>query len=61
VLDRVELADLYPMEELFYSCAQILSIHHNLKILKKDAKWLELKKKSPGLAFSILEEFAELR
>jgi hypothetical protein len=59
VLDRVELADLYHMKELFYSCVQMILIRRNLKILKKDAKWLELKKKSPEVAFSILEEFAE--
>jgi hypothetical protein len=28
-------------------------------MLKKEAKWLELKKNAPELAFSILEEFAE--
>jgi hypothetical protein len=34
-------------------------IQHNLKRVKKDAKWLELKKKSPELAFSILEKFVD--
>jgi hypothetical protein len=58
VIDRVEIADLY-QTSLYSFCGQY--IRRNLKILKKDAKlkWLELKKKSPGLALAILEEFAE--
>jgi hypothetical protein len=28
-------------------------------MVKKEAKWLELKKKSPELAFKLLEDFAE--
>jgi uncharacterized protein with ATP-grasp and redox domains len=57
VLDRLEMADLYQMKSLYSSCGQL--IRRNLKILKKDAKWLELKKKASELAFTILEEFAE--
>jgi hypothetical protein len=57
VFDRVELADLYQIKALFSSCGKL--IRRNLKMLKKEAKWLDLKNKSPDLAFSILEEFAE--
>jgi uncharacterized protein with ATP-grasp and redox domains len=57
VLDRVEMADLYQMKELYSSCGKL--IRRNLKMVKKDAKWLELKKKSPELAFNILEEIVE--
>jgi hypothetical protein len=57
VIDRLEKADLYQLKSLYSSCGRL--IRRNFKILKKEAKWLELKKKSPELAFSILEEFAE--
>jgi hypothetical protein len=57
VFDRVELADLYQIKALFSSCGKL--IRRNLKMLKKEAKWPDLKNKSPDLAFSILEEFAE--
>jgi hypothetical protein len=57
VFDRVELADLYPLKLLHSSCRQL--IRSNLKMLKKETKWLELKEKARELAFSILEDFAE--
>jgi hypothetical protein len=59
VLDRLELADLYQIKALYSSCGQM--IRRNLNTVKKEAKWLELKKRAPELAFSILEEFAEER
>jgi hypothetical protein len=57
VFDRVEIADLYQIKSLYASCGEL--IRCNLTMIKKEAKWLELKKKSPELAFAILEEFAE--
>jgi hypothetical protein len=48
VLDRLEMADLYQIKSLYFSCGQLM--RRNLKMLKKDAKWLELKNKSPELA-----------
>jgi hypothetical protein len=57
VIDRVKLADLYQIKSLHSACGQM--IRRNLNTVKKEAKWQELKKKSPELAFSILEEFAE--
>jgi hypothetical protein len=57
MLDRVELADLYQMKALYSSCG--LLIRRNLKMVKKWAKWLKLKKKAPELAFAILEEIVE--
>jgi uncharacterized protein with ATP-grasp and redox domains len=51
------MADLYQMKSLHSSCGKL--IRRNLNTVKKDAKWLELKKKAPELAFSILEEFEE--
>jgi hypothetical protein len=59
MLDRLELADLYQMKALYSACGHL--IRSNLNTVKKEAKWQELKKKSPELAFSILEEFAEER
>jgi hypothetical protein len=57
VLDRVEMADLYQIKTLYASCGQLIRL--NLQMVKKSAKWLDLKKKSSELAFAILEEFAE--
>jgi hypothetical protein len=57
VLDRLELADLYQTKSLNSACGQL--IQSNLKVVKQDAKWLELKKKSPELAFAILEDVDE--
>jgi hypothetical protein len=57
VFDLVEMADLYQLKSLYSSCGQL--IRRNLKNLKKDAKWVALKKKASELAFTILEEFAE--
>jgi hypothetical protein len=51
------MANLCHMNALHSACG--LLIRRNLHTVKKDAKWLELKKKSPELAFSILEGFAE--
>jgi hypothetical protein len=48
VLDRVEMADLYQMKELYSACSQL--IRRNLKTVKKDVKFLELNKKAPELA-----------
>jgi hypothetical protein len=48
VLDRLEMADLYQMKELYSFCGPL--IRRNLKMLSNNAKWLELKKKSPELA-----------
>jgi hypothetical protein len=59
VLDRVEMANLYQIKSLYFSCVRM--IRRNLNTMEKEAKWLELKKKAPELAFSILEEFAEER
>jgi hypothetical protein len=53
----MEIADLYQIKSLYSSCNQL--IQPNLKTVKKDAKWLELKKNAPELAFSILEEFVD--
>jgi hypothetical protein len=57
VVDRVELADLYQIKSLYSACG--LLIRCNLKMVKKDEKWLELKKKAPELAFSIIEDVDE--
>jgi hypothetical protein len=57
VLDRLEMADLYQINSLYSACGQL--IQSNLKTVKKDAKWLELKKKAPELAFAILEDVEE--
>jgi hypothetical protein len=57
VFDRLEMADLYQIKSLYSSCGQL--IRRNIKTVKKDAKWLELKKKTPELAFSILEQIVE--
>jgi hypothetical protein len=46
------MADLYQMNSLYFSCDQL--IRRNLKMLKNDTKWLELKKKSPELLASFL-------
>jgi uncharacterized membrane protein YgcG len=45
------------MKALYSSCG--LLIRRNLKMVKKEAKWLELKKRAPELAFGILEEIVE--
>jgi hypothetical protein len=53
VLDRLELADLYQIQSLYSSCGQW--VRRNLKIVKKDAKWLELlKNKAPELALELV-------
>jgi hypothetical protein len=57
VLERLELAELYQMKSLYSSCVQM--IRRNLSMVETNAKWFELKTKSPELAFSVLEEFAE--
>jgi hypothetical protein len=57
VIERLEMADLYQTKSLYSSSGQL--IRRNLKMVKKEAKWMELKKKSPELALAILEEFAE--
>jgi hypothetical protein len=57
VLDRLELADLYQLKSLYSACDQL--IRRNMKMVKKETKWLELKKKSPELAFSVLEKFVD--
>jgi hypothetical protein len=57
VLERLELAELYQINSLYSSCGKLIG--YNMKMVKKDAKWLELKTKSPELAISIFEEFGE--
>jgi uncharacterized protein with ATP-grasp and redox domains len=51
------MADLYQMNELHSVCGQLIG--RKMKMVKKDAKWLELKKKAPELAFAILEDVDE--
>jgi hypothetical protein len=51
------MADLYQIKLLYSTCSQLIRRH--LKMVKKEANWLELKKNAPELAFAILEEFAE--
>jgi uncharacterized protein with ATP-grasp and redox domains len=51
------MADFYHMKKLYSACG--LLIRRKLYKVKKEAKWLELKKKAPELALTILEEFAE--
>jgi hypothetical protein len=57
VFDRLELADLYQMNSLLFASGKL--IRRKLKMVKKDTKWLELKKTAPELAFSILEDVDE--
>jgi hypothetical protein len=57
VFETLALADLYRIGRLKYYCGKFML--QNLPTVKKSAKWIELKKKSPELAFYILEEFAE--
>jgi hypothetical protein len=57
VFDRLQIADLYQLKSLHSFCGQL--IRRNLKMVRKDAKWLELKKTVPELAFSILEDVDE--
>jgi hypothetical protein len=57
VFDRLELAELYQINSLKFSCGQL--IRQNLSKLKMDAKWLELKTEAPKLAFTILEGFSD--
>jgi hypothetical protein len=57
VFDRLEMADLYQIKSLHSACGKL--IRCNLEMVKKNAKWQALKKNSPELAFSILEEFAD--
>jgi hypothetical protein len=51
------MADLYQINSLYSACGQL--IQSNLKTVKKEAKWLELKKRAPELAFAILEDVEE--
>jgi hypothetical protein len=53
----MEMADLYQIQSLYSSCGPL--ILSNLKMLKKEAKWMELKKKSPELTIAILEQFVD--
>jgi hypothetical protein len=57
VFDRLVLADLCQIDTLKSSCGQL--IRRNLSVVKTNAKWTELKKKSPDLVISILEEFTD--
>jgi hypothetical protein len=57
VFDRLEMADLYQLQSLYSACGRL--IRRKLKIVRKNAKWQELKSKSPQLALSVLEEFAD--
>jgi hypothetical protein len=57
VFERVEMADLYQMRSLYSSCGRL--IRSNMRTVKEDAEWLELKKKAPKLVISILEEFSD--
>jgi hypothetical protein len=57
VFDRLEMADLYQIHSLYASCGRL--IRRNLNTVKEEAKWLELKKKAPELAFTILEDVDE--
>jgi hypothetical protein len=57
VFDRLEMAVLYEYElkSLYSACCQF--IRRNLKMVKTDAKWQELKEEVPKWAFSILHDF----
>jgi hypothetical protein len=51
------MTDLYQLKSLYSSCGQL--IQANLKTVKKEENWLELKRKAPELAFAILEDVDE--
>jgi hypothetical protein len=55
VFDRLKLADFYQTNALKTACGRL--IWENLKELKGNAEWIELKKSSPELAFFVTEEF----
>jgi hypothetical protein len=48
------MAYLYQIQSLYSSCGQL--IRRNLEIVKKDAKWMELKKKAPELALFLTSD-----
>jgi hypothetical protein len=59
VVDRLVLASVYKMESFIdiTTCGQL--IRQNLKKVKANPKWAELKMVGPQLVIAILEEFED--
>jgi hypothetical protein len=54
VFERLKFADVFQTEMLKFNCARM--IWDNLRDLKHEPEWMELKKSFPELVFYILEE-----
>jgi hypothetical protein len=48
------MADLYQLKSLYIFCEKLM--RRNLEIVKKDGKWMELKKKAPELALFLTSD-----